>query len=492
MSIKVFDTLSNKMTDFTSQKEKEIKMYVCGVTVYDDCHLGHARAAICFDVIRKYFEFKGYDVNMIVNFTDVDDKIINRAKLEKKDALEISSKYIDRYFQDMDRLRIKRATHYPKATEHITHIIEFIKGLIDKGFAYVVDGEVYFEVSKFAEYGKLSKRNFEDMLAGARIAVDERLKNPHDFCLWKAAKPGEIKWQSPWAEGRPGWHIECSAMSNHYLGDTLDIHGGGLDLIFPHHENEIAQSEARNGKPFVKYWMHNGLVNVNSEKMSKSLGNFFTISGLLERFSADVIRYFILSNHYRSPINFTTEKMEELRKSLATIVKFIKKLMNLSEDVVFDAAHADFIKGKLSKELTTKVEEFESKFNEYMESDFNTAGAIGSVFQYMPVLSDAISKENENKKYAAAYVYSRYMTYLDGLLAIIDEKTLKGGKDENSEDMEVNSGLCEKLIELLIKVRGDLKAEKNYKMSDTIRNGLKEIGVVLEDTKQGTNFHIEK
>ncbi|MEZ7893133.1 MAG: cysteine--tRNA ligase [Candidatus Wallbacteria bacterium] len=490
--MKVFDTLSNRMTEFVPQNEKEIKMYVCGVTVYDECHLGHARAAICFDVIRKYFEFKGYNVNMVVNFTDVDDKIINRAKLEKKDALEISSKYIDRYFEDMDKLRIKRATHYPKATEHISHIIKFIEGLIEKGFAYVVDGEVYFEVSKFDEYGKLSKRNFEDMLAGARIAVDERLKNPHDFCLWKAAKPGEIKWKSPWAEGRPGWHIECSAMSNHYLGDTLDIHGGGLDLIFPHHENEIAQSEARNGKPFVKYWMHNGLVNVNSEKMSKSLGNFFTISGLLEKFSADVIRYFILSNHYRSPINFTPEKMEELRKSLATIVKFMKKLMALREEVVLDAANEDMIKGRLSEGLKAKVCEFEGKFNEYMESDFNTAGAIGSVFQYMPVLSEAILKENDNKKYAAAYVYSRYMAYLDGLLAIVDEDCIKGEKSSNSEEAANDSGLAEKLIGLLIKIRAELKAEKNYKMSDTIRNGLKEIGIILEDTKQGTNFHIEK
>ncbi|HOT74993.1 MAG TPA: cysteine--tRNA ligase, partial [Candidatus Wallbacteria bacterium] len=326
MPIKLFDTLSAKMTDFMPLKENEVKMYVCGVTVYDECHLGHARAAICFDVIRKYFEYKGYKVTMIVNFTDVDDKIINRARLENKDALEISRRYIDKYFIDMDALKIKRATIYPKATEHIEHIIKFIEALIERGFAYVVDGEVYFEVSKFEQYGKLSKRNFEDMLAGARIAVDARLKNPHDFCLWKAAKPGEISWKSPWAEGRPGWHIECSAMSGHYLGDTFDIHGGGLDLTFPHHENEIAQSEAKTGKPFARYWMHNGLVNVNSEKMSKSLGNFFTISALLEKFSPFVIRYFILSNHYRSPINFTLEKMQELEKSLATLIKFMKKM----------------------------------------------------------------------------------------------------------------------------------------------------------------------
>jgi len=489
MPIKVHDTLCGKTIEFVAQNKNEVKMYVCGVTVYDECHLGHARAAICFDVIRKYLEFKGYKVTMIVNFTDVDDKIINRARLENKDALEVSSRYIDKYFVDMDALKIKRATHYPKATEHIGHIIKFIEELIAKGFAYVVDGEAYFEVSKFDEYGKLSKRNFEDMLAGARIAVDSRLRNPHDFCLWKAAKPGEIKWKSPWSEGRPGWHIECSAMSSHYLGDTLDIHGGGLDLIFPHHENEIAQSEAKSGKPFVKHWIHNGLVNVNSEKMSKSLGNFFTISALLDKFSAYVIRYFILSNHYRSPINFTLEKMQELEKSLATIVKFLRKIKTEAKGATIDPKNIEAAKTIVPVEIITEINDFVKKTDEYMDDDFNTAGAIGTVFQYIPIFNKIMAKDFAEKKNAASLIYETFMRYLgENLLSIASEESLAGDASENANI----EGLTEKLVGLLIKIRSDLKAEKNYKMADLVRNGLKEIGVNLEDTKTGTNYHIER
>jgi len=482
MSIKIFDTLSAKMTDFIPLKENEVKMYVCGVTVYDECHLGHARAAICFDVIRKYLEFKGNKVTMIVNFTDVDDKIINRAKLEKVDALEISRRYIDKYFVDMDALKIERATVYPKATEHIDHIIKFIEALIERGFAYVVDGEVYFEVSKFAEYGKLSKRNFEDMLAGARIAVDERLKNPHDFCLWKAAKPGEISWKSPWAEGRPGWHIECSAMSGHYLGDTFDIHGGGLDLIFPHHENEIAQSEAKTGKTFAKYWLHNGLVNINSEKMSKSLGNFFTISALLEKFSPFVIRYFILSNHYRSPINFTVEKIQELEKALGSLTRFMKRMKQFASGV--PAAGREGVKS----EILAEADAFEAKFNEFMENDFNTAGAIGSMFQCFSVFNQAFAGEFPEKAKSAAYVYGVFMRYAE-LLAIADEDFIMA---ENVQQGANVDGLADELIKVLIKVRSTLKGEKNYKMADFVRDEIKAAGVVLEDTKEGTKFHIER
>ncbi|HBC73884.1 MAG: cysteine--tRNA ligase [Candidatus Wallbacteria bacterium GWC2_49_35] len=480
--MKIFDTLSAKMTDFIPLKENEVKMYVCGVTVYDECHLGHARAAICFDVIRKYLEFKGNKVTMIVNFTDVDDKIINRAKLEKVDALEISRRYIDKYFVDMDALKIERATVYPKATEHIDHIIKFIEALIERGFAYVVDGEVYFEVSKFAEYGKLSKRNFEDMLAGARIAVDERLKNPHDFCLWKAAKPGEISWKSPWAEGRPGWHIECSAMSGHYLGDTFDIHGGGLDLIFPHHENEIAQSEAKTGKTFAKYWLHNGLVNINSEKMSKSLGNFFTISALLEKFSPFVIRYFILSNHYRSPINFTVEKIQELEKALGSLTRFMKRMKQFASGV--PAAGREGVKS----EILAEADAFEAKFNEFMENDFNTAGAIGSMFQCFSVFNQAFAGEFPEKAKSAAYVYGVFMRYAE-LLAIADEDFIMA---ENVQQGANVDGLADELIKVLIKVRSTLKGEKNYKMADFVRDEIKAAGVVLEDTKEGTKFHIER
>ncbi|HOD39315.1 MAG: Cysteine--tRNA ligase [bacterium ADurb.Bin243] len=487
MPIKLFDTLSAKMTDFMPLKENEVKMYVCGVTVYDECHLGHARAAICFDVIRKYFEYKGYKVTMIVNFTDVDDKIINRARLENKDALEISSRYIDKYFVDMDALKIKRASIYPKATEHISHIIKFIEALIERGFAYVVDGEVYFEVSKFEQYGKLSKRNFEDMLAGARIAVDARLKNPHDFCLWKAAKSGEISWKSPWAEGRPGWHIECSAMSGHYLGDTFDIHGGGLDLTFPHHENEIAQSEAKTGKPFARYWMHNGLVNVNSEKMSKSLGNFFTISALLEKFSPFVIRYFILSNHYRSPINFTLEKMQELEKSLSTLIKFMKKMRQLAGGLAGARKDLSSMREGVNSAALSEADNFEAKFNEFMENDFNSAGAIGAMFQYISIFNSMFASEMSEKSVSAAYVYSIFMKYID-LLAIADEEYILA----ENKTAAAAEGLAEELIKVLIKIRSELKGEKNYKMADYVRNEIKSLGVILEDTKEGTRFHIEK
>lgn len=496
MSIKVFDTLSNKLCEFVPLVPNEVKMYVCGVTVYDECHLGHARAAICFDVIRRYFELKGYKVTMVVNFTDVDDKIINRAKLENVDALVIANRYIEKYFEAMDGLKVKRATYYPRATENIDNIIKFIEELIKLGYAYIVDNEVYFEVTKFSEYGKLSKRNLNDMLAGARIAIDTRLKNPHDFCLWKAAKEGEIYWNSPWGIGRPGWHIECSAMSSRYLGDTFDIHGGGLDLIFPHHENEIAQSEAKSGKQFVKYWLHNGLVNINSEKMSKSLGNFFTISSLLQKFSPYIIRYFILSNHYRSPINFTIEKMEEIKKPFETLIKFIIKIKNLylnsTNYEIINKENINLKRELVKNEILKLIDEFESKFNEHMENDFNTAGAIGIIFQYIPIFSHAFNNEFENKALSARYLYITLMKYLDDLFSILDEEYLIQYENSNKEpETKLNNQLTNELIELLIKVRTMLKAEKNYKYADLIRDELKKLNIILNDTKEGTKYHFE-
>ena len=314
--IKVYNTLTGKKEEFIPLQPGKVTIYACGVTVYDFSHLGHARGAVAFDLIQRYFRRKGFEVKYVRNFTDVDDKIINRAKEEAITAAEVARKYIDAYQEDMKRLGVGRADVEPKATEHIAEMLEVIKGLLEKGHAYVIDGDVYFRVASFKEYGKLSKRNLEDLKAGARVEVDERKQDPLDFALWKASKPGEPAWNSPWGSGRPGWHIECTAMGFKHLGETFDIHAGGKDLIFPHHENEIAQSEAYSGKKFVNYWLHNGFVNINQEKMSKSLGNFFMIRDILNQYDAEVVRLFLLSTHYRSPIDFSDANLKDARAGL--------------------------------------------------------------------------------------------------------------------------------------------------------------------------------
>jgi cysteinyl-tRNA synthetase len=451
--------------EFVPLKDKIVNMYVCGPTVYNYIHIGNARAFIVFDTVRRYLEYKGYTVNYVQNFTDIDDKIINRAKEENTTEKAIAERFIEEYFKDADSLGIKRATVHPKATDHIDDIIEFIKILIDKGYAYVVDGNVYFETAKFKDYGKLSKKNIEELMAGARVEVDEKKKSPLDFALWKAQKPGEPAWDSPWGKGRPGWHIECSVMSTKYLGKTLDIHAGGPDLIFPHHENEIAQSEAAYDQPFSKYWMHIGYLNVNNEKMSKSKGNFFTVRELIEKYDPEVLRLFMLMAHYRSPINFSLELLDQANSAyerLSNAVVNLKYLLNVTSDKELTDEE---------KDLIAKFDQYKTQFEEAMDDDFNTADAISVLFE-MAKTANANLSGNSSKK-LIKYILDMFLKLSDVL-----------GLSYKNVKLEIEDEEILKLIEERQKAR----KEKNWKLADEIRDKLKEKGIILEDTPEGVRW----
>jgi cysteinyl-tRNA synthetase len=468
MPLVVYNTLTGKKEEFKPASSGKVKMYVCGTTPYDHCHLGHARCYVVFDVIRKYLEYKGYDVIYVQNFTDVDDKIINRAQQLGMTVEEIAEKYIREYFEVMGRLNIKEADFYPRTTEHIKEMIALIEKLVSSGYAYVIDGDVYFEIAKFDGYGKLSHRSPEELKAGVRIEVDERKKNPLDFALWKSSKPGEPSWESPWGKGRPGWHIECSAMSMEYLGTSFDIHGGGEDLIFPHHENEIAQSEAVTGKPFVGYWLHNGFVTLNREKMSKSLGNFFTLQEIYEKYSPEVVRFFLISQHYRSPIDFSDDKLEEARKSL-------EKLETVLENIEF------LLKGiKTGKKPSSSGEEDSSlwrakeKFTQAMDDDFNTARALGYIFDLVGKVNKIISERSPDLSFLLAA--DRTLRSMGSLLGFLKEKAIK------------KTGIDVFQIEKLIEERNTARERKDWDKADKIRIDLEKMGVILEDTSVGTRW----
>ena len=469
MGIKVFNTLTEEKEEFTPLKDKLVKMYVCGPTVYDHAHIGHARSAVVFDVIRRWLEYRGYEVIYVRNYTDIDDKIIRRAKEEGIPWNKVAEKYIASYEEDMRALNVKEPTYKPRVTEHIKEIIEVIKGLIEKGYAYEANGDVYFSVEKFPGYGKLSKRKPEELLAGARIEPGEGKKNPLDFALWKRSKEGEPGWESPWGIGRPGWHIECSVMSMKYLGETMDIHGGGLDLIFPHHENEIAQSESYTGKPFARYWVHNGFVMVNKEKMSKSLGNFFTVKEILEKFPPDVLRLFLLSTHYRSPIDFSVERLEEAERSLKRLLNFLdsaKVIRSLPEE----GEGGDVI----------NVGSYRKEFEEAMDDDFNTARALGVLFELVKEanqLKDRYIREGKIPK-ATKTSLLEAVEFVESMLKLLG-LSLEREKEEGIED---------ELIKLLIEVRGELRKRKIFDLADRIRDGLKELGITLEDLPTGTVY----
>jgi len=449
--MKVFNTLSGQKEEFLPQGE-EVKMYVCGVTPYSDAHLGHAMSYIIFDAIRRYLQFRGYKVKYVQNVTDIDDKIIDRANQLGIPARELAEKYTDSYFADMDALNIGRADIYPRATEEIPKMIEVVQGLIDKGYAYPAKGSVYFRVRNVPDYGKLAHRNLESMMAGARIEAGEEKEHPMDFVLWKASKPGEPSWESPWGNGRPGWHIECSAMSLKYLGDTLDIHGGGQDLIFPHHENEIAQSESFTGKkPFVKYWLHNGLVQLGEEKMSKSLGNLITIKEALSRYSADAIRIFALSSHYRSPLKYSEETLEAAERGTERLRQTVRDELG-------------------EKETTGEMisETYQKRFIEAMDDDFNTAQAVAVLFD----LAHDINRASE-AGYGVALA-QQVLVELAGVLGL----TLKPPQKPKID--------AEPFIELLISTRNQLREAKQWQLADEIRAKLDESGIILEDTPEGT------
>ena len=477
--MKLYNTMTNKIEEFKTIEENKVKMYVCGPTVYNYIHLGNARPIVVFDTLARYFEHKGMEVEFVQNFTDVDDKIINKSMEEGTSASEVSEKYIKYFFEDISKLNILENVKRPKVTENMAEIIEIIQKLIDNGFAYEKDGDVYFEVKKYKDYGKLSNQKIEELELGARIDVSEIKKNPVDFALWKKKKDGEPFWESPWGQGRPGWHIECSAMAKKYLGDTFDIHGGGQDLVFPHHENEIAQSKCAYHGNFANYWLHNGFIQINGDKMSKSLGNFFLLREILEKFSGNVVRLFILSTHYRKPINFSFENMEDTKKALQNIVKSMNKFENIVEKYKNEK-----IENVKNSEFSQKIDEFDKKFEEAMDEDMNTPQALATIFDQIRETNKFIST-NESEFSTIYYEIKKSYDYLKAKIenvfgiAIEIENAVK---EEDGENME----LTKKLIELLIKLRSEARSEKNFKLSDEIRDELKALGVEIKDNKDGS------
>ncbi len=466
--IKLYNTLTKKKEDFIPIIDKKVRMYVCGPTVYNFFHIGNARTFIVFDTIRRYLEYRGYDVKFVQNFTDIDDKMIRIANEEKTTVRELGDRFIKEYYTDADGLKIKRATVNPRATEHIDEIIEFVNSLIEKGYAYEVQGNVYFSTKKFEEYGKLSGQNLEDLQAGARIDVDDRKKDPMDFAVWKAQKPGEPAWQSPWGMGRPGWHIECSCMAHELLGETIDIHAGGSDLVFPHHENEIAQSEARSGKPFSKYWLHAAFVNINNKKMSKSLNNFFTVREMLEKYDPEVLRFFMLSAHYRTPMNFSIELLDSAKSSIDRLYNAIGNLESLLEEV-----EKEQLEHK-EKQYIKVLDEFRNKYIEKMDDDFNTADGISIIFDLIRDIN--INVDGNSSKLLIQYALDM-IRELGSPLGILEKST---------------KGTLEDHVEKLIEERQRARKEKNWALSDKIRDELKEQGIVLEDTPQGVRWHLKQ
>lgn len=462
--MKLYNTLTRTKEEFIPLEEGKVKMYVCGPTVYNYIHIGNARPFIMFDTLRRYLQYKGYDVTFVQNFTDVDDKIIKRGHEEGISPEEVANKYIDEYFVDADGLGIKRADVHPRVTDNIQQIIDFVKDLEDKGYAYEVNGDVYFDTKKFEGYGKLSKQNQDELEAGARIEVNGQKRHPMDFVLWKSKKEGEPGWNSPWGEGRPGWHIECSVMSNRYLGETIDIHAGGQDLAFPHHENEIAQSEARSGKTFSNYWVHNGYININNEKMSKSKGNFFTVRDISKQYDLEIVRFFMLSAHYRNPVNFSDEMLNQAKAGLERLYNAKEKLeftiSNLSESSIKDE----------EKELIGELESYKTKFINAMEDDLNTADAVSAIFELSKFINTNV---NETSSVEFAKMCLDKFNELTGVLNIVNKK---------------NDDILDKDIEELIQKRADAKKNKDFKLADDIRQELLDKGIVLEDTRQGTKW----
>lgn len=461
--MRIYNTLTRKKEEFIPQDKNNVKMYSCGPTVYDYFHIGNARPFIIFDTMRRYLEYIGYTVSFVQNFTDIDDKMIKRANEEGITVKELGERFIKEYFEDAQAIGVRPATVHPKATENIDAIIDVVQKLIDNGYAYEVDGNVYFATKKFGEYGKLSKQPLEDLEAGARIDVNEHKNDPMDFALWKAKKEGEPFWESPWGEGRPGWHIECSAMANKYLGETIDLHSGGQDLIFPHHENEIAQSECATCKPFSRYWMHNGYININNQKMSKSLGNFFTVRDIRKKYDGEVIRFFMLSAHYRNPINFSDTLMEQAKSAVERVYECIDNLEFILESAEDKAADT---------EVKAKIDECRAKFMAAMDDDLNTSDAIAAIFDIVYIANTEITSAGGKEiiNYALSMIRE-----LGGVLGLFTKE-----KDK-SLDAEV---------ERLIEERSAARKAKDWAKADAIRDKLREMNIVLKDTPDGVKWSI--
>lgn len=477
MALKVHNTISGKKEDFTPITEGKVKLYVCGVTVYDHCHIGHARSAIVFDTIYRYLLSKGYDVTYVRNFTDIDDKIISRSHAENVAWQEIGQKYIQSFYEDMDALGILRPSHEPRATEHIGDMIALVDTLLKKGHAYSIDGDVYFSVDSFKNYGQLSKRPLEDMMAGARVEVDEKKKNPLDFALWKASKEGEPSWDAPFGAGRPGWHIECSVMSTLYLGNPFDIHGGGKDLVFPHHENEKAQTEAATGERFVNYWVHNGFVNIDREKMSKSIGNTLLIRDFLKEYHPEVLRLFYLSNHYRSPVDYSTQSIDDINTALHRLYYTRERAIEAQKGKQFEPRPFAI------------ADEMIKKFAEAMDDDFNTALAISYIFDLSKEINRMVEKKDESALglLASAEAAFESMAGTVGLL----EDTLDSLESQEKLKHLTRMGLDVSFIENAINDRIEARKDKNFQKADEIRNMLAEKGIMLLDTAGGTQWRIK-
>ncbi|MDX9714899.1 MAG: cysteine--tRNA ligase [Dissulfurispiraceae bacterium] len=488
--MKVFSTMSGRKEDFVPLSGNKVGMYACGVTVYDYCHIGHARSAVVFDVINRYLKYKGFEVKYVRNFTDIDDKIIRRANEEHISWDAVSQKYIKEYYVDMDALGIDRADVEPKATDHINEMINVINGLIDKGYAYEVEEDggrsVYFAVDRFEGYGKLSGKDLDDLQAGARVCVDDRKRSPMDFALWKASKEGEPWWKSPWGKGRPGWHIECTAMAIKHIGESIDIHGGGADLIFPHHENEIAQSEAYTGKCFAKYWMHNGFITIDKEKMAKSLGNFFTIREILDIFDPEVVRLFILSTHYRSPIEFSKEQLRDIESSLD---RFYSTISRIDEYVSRPAdALADKRCQDASSELRGCIDRFGQRFEEAMDDDFNTAMAVGLFFEFVREINRFLDMKVRSQEALDLATSTKGVLYKFAALLNIFNKT---PYEWNKALLKTKKlPVTESEIEQLIEQRNTARQNKEWAAADAIRRDLETKGILLEDKQNGTTWKV--
>jgi len=462
MTIKVYNTLTRTKHDFESIEPGKVRMYVCGPTVYDKAHVGHAMSALVFDIIRRYLEYSGYQVTHIMNYTDVDDKIIQRANQHGEDPFALADRYIKEYDHHLEDLNILKATMNPKATQEIGHIIEMVSGLIEKGYAYPAEGDVYFRVDKLEGYGKLSGRKLEDMQAGARVDVDQKKENPMDFAMWKAAKAGEPSWESPWGKGRPGWHIECSAMSVNHLGDQIDIHGGGNDLIFPHHENEIAQSEALTGKPFANYWIHNGMLQLSGEKMSKSVGNLITIEDFLANHRADVLRMMVLNSGYRNPLTFNDEVIAQAEKALDRLESGLKP----------SSAENGGLQAEQKVQLKRQIQKTAEGFRSAMDDDFNSAGALGNLFDLVRLINQMRDQGALQDDLKPAQETLRELTAVLGLSL---------GKKHSGRPADA-------FVNVLVNTRSEIRKEKMWALSDTIRDELDQLGVQIEDGKNGTTW----
>ncbi len=477
MGIRVYNTFTGKKEEFKPVNEGKVKLYVCGVTVYDHCHIGHARSAIVFDVIYRYFLSKGNEVTFVKNFTDIDDKIIKKSNIEGIPWKDVAEKYIASFYEDMDALHILRPTREPRATEHIEDMIVLIDTLINKGVAYKVNGDVYFSVESYKGYGELSGRSLDEMMAGARVEIDEKKKNPLDFALWKASKEGEPKWPTPFGEGRPGWHIECSAMSAKYLGLPFDIHGGGRDLVFPHHENERAQTESATGERFANYWLHNGFVNIEKEKMSKSIGNILLIKDFIKEYHPEVLRLFFLSTHYRNPIDYSEKSIEDTNQALHRLYYTLERVAEVEKT------------SPVEPKAYGEAEELEKNFYEAMDDDFNTALALSYIFELSKILNKMTDDDPKLNAPFILFTNRLYLSLAQALGLLLDDLASFNNTEKTRHLIRV--GLTEDALEKMIAQRAEARKNKDYKTGDEIRNTLAGIGILLQDSPKGTEWRVK-